>query len=154
MRSVFLVAGLLVAISAFAGDASRRTYQFGGLTLGELLKEDIAYGCGCSFHYPPSSKAESNPLIQWELGESASMHIDGRLEILTPDEGCFSTGELGKPESCHFQGRSVTADISATTTWTCPADNESCEVTEYTGTLRVSKGSLRASVPVWGACGC
>jgi len=154
MRRVLLTVGLVVAVVTFASDSPRRSYHFGGLDVGELLKDEIAYGCGCSFHHPPSSKAKGNPLIQWELGESASMYVNGRLETLKPGDACFGNSELGKLESCHLIGEGVRADISAKASWVCPADTESCEVTEYTGALVVSKGARRASIPVWGACGC
>lgn len=154
MRRVLLTAGLMLAITTFAGDSPRRTYQFDGLTFGELSKDEIVYGCGCSFHHPPSAKARANPLIQWELGELASMHLDGLLEKLEPAKSCFENSGLGKVESCALTGPGLTADISARTSWVCPVDSESCEVTEYTGTMTVSKGGKRATIPVWGACGC
>ncbi len=154
MRRAFLASGLLLAVVTFAADDVRRTYQFGDIAFGEILESEIEYGCGCSFHHPPSSKATVNPLIQWAFGAPAKIHVDGRLEALEADGNCFGESELGKPEACRLRAPSLSADIAAKASGVCPEDSESCAATEYTGVLTVSKGGKRARIPVWGARGC
>ena len=50
--------------------------------IAPLLKRDIEYGCGCSFHIPFERGAKGRQILQWEMESPAKMRVDGKLHKL------------------------------------------------------------------------
>jgi hypothetical protein len=153
MKTWILCVLLLPSLVA-AEDAKRSLHRFDPFVVGTLLSSEINYGCGCGFYYPPAKKGEGFLLTQWELGEPASMFVDGQLIKLNVEEGASSATRIGEKEVFSLHSPVLSAKASLTCSWVCPVGQESCEVTEYVGTLHLASKRGRTSIPVWASCGC
>lgn len=82
------------------------------------------------------------------------MFIDGQLVRLKLEKAVPSSGNVGEHLALTLSAPATTVRADLVTSWTCPKDSESCEVTEYLGTVTVISGTKSGSLEVWGACGC
>ena len=129
------------------------------LAVAPLHESDMDYGCGCSFHYPPSKREKGATILQWELGNKANIRVDGSLrklelrsERFIPDRN--GSVKVGDRAVFELQGNGVDVVARCTVVWACRPEDEACEVTWFRGTATVTTERGRIEVPVWAGCGC
>ena len=145
---------ILLSTWASASANNRVTLDYNGLTVGSLMKSEINNDCGCSFFTPPDKKGNGSEVLQWADGESAHMFIDKHLVSLNVETSMPYVSHLNQHVSLFLKGTGIEVTGKLSSSFVCPVSSESCEVTEFTGTLHVKKGKKSASVQVWGSCGC
>jgi hypothetical protein len=148
------VAALLIAAGSLAhtGAEQRHVVKSGQVELGSLLQSEWQPDCGCAFR---DANDNSSMLAFWAVDEPAHMFINGDLRTLKVTEHFGSTPvQLGDPYSAELTGPDIQATVEATTTFVCPKEQESCEVTRYKGRLVVRSGTSVGSFQITGDCGC
>lgn len=159
MRRLTAAGMALIPLLALAADVQRMEYEFQGIRLGGLLGPEMGSGCSCSFHYPPEGGSSGWALLSWDLGMDgqtpapAHMFLDGRIERLAITQDIPPPVSRGTSFVCKLAGPRVSVELSLTTTSVCDGVRE-CDGTGYSGTMRVVRGTVAASVPVSGGCGC
>ncbi len=152
-HSIFTIL-ILLPILAFASNHKKNALNFDGLTVGSAKTSEINSDCGCSFFTPPGKRRKGLEVLQWVDGESAHMFIDKHLVNLNLETSIPFVSHLHQNISVSLKGDGLLVTGKLSSTFVCPVNSESCEKTEYTGTLDVKKGRKLASFPVWGSCGC
>jgi hypothetical protein len=156
-RPVLLM--FFLSSSALIAASPSDDIKVGTITISPLKKEDINYGCGCSFHYPIQQKEKGVQILQWEEGEKASLRLNGSLERLdvvgaTQTHRLKNRVSVGDRTVFSLAGPSVKVTADCTIMWICPPKSEGCEVTRYRARLEITSEKGNASIPAWGECGC
>lgn len=88
--------------------------------------------------------------------QNAWMNIDGRDIKLRKVRSIDPRGKerKGSRSSRKYTAGDVDVLIERVTTGVCAPNDESCESTEYSATITVTKGSRRQIIKVTGGCGC
>jgi hypothetical protein len=149
------IAVLLSVGAAFAADTPRRAIAVGPLTIYGLVEGDFEYGCGLSVYTPASAGLKGTLVADWPVGESFRIFTDGGLQSL-PVQRDFGrrAARVGQAETLVFGDATRSAKLTLKTTWVCPQNSESCEVTEYVGTLRLAVAGRTGRIPVYVSFGC
>jgi hypothetical protein len=155
---VFVLA--FVSMFALSADAPRATHQFEGLSIGGLLGNETAMGCGCFFYYPPESAPRSSIVLSWAHvmeGQSpakASIVVDGQLKQLAIVKPMQLPPRRSARVSCSMAGPDTRVEMSLTTTSVCDGTVPECDGSGYKGTMLVTHGKAMATIPISGGCGC
>lgn len=127
--------------------------------VGILDMSDRADGCGCYFSF---NKADDRArrLVFFAShegnGNTAWMNIDGRdvrlrlVKETKPKEKI----RVGSRYTSRYAAGDVTLDVIRVVTWLCPPRDEGCEITKYSTTITIRKGSRTQVVRTVGSCGC
>ena len=121
--------------------------------LAPLQDQTIIDGCSWS---ASSSRIGDGYIFLAEYDQSrVLMNIDGtdtELRLVSSRGDLSKVGGIATDTYRSQQGVVVYATYRAT--WTCPADNDSCEVTRYDATFEVTTRTRRQVVHATGAVGC
>lgn len=109
---------------------------------------------GCS--WSASAPALGNGLVFLaEYDESrVLMNIDGSDMELTLVEAQGELRDVGDVAERTFTSGEVTVRARYTVTWTCPQEDESCEVTRYSAEFTVDKDGRSETLSATGDVGC
>lgn len=157
MKKIYFLLGLcMVATMAHSTEPARKNYMFADANIGTLLRSEIEFGCGCSVNYPPSENQTLESIIlQWSLGSLARMFVNGELRTLKVHGSALPhASKVGHLEKLTFTSPTLNAEVSLKATWVCPVESEDCEVTRYTGVLKLVSKSASVEIPVSASCGC
>lgn len=130
------------------------------VTVGEINDPSVVEGCNCSVQTENEAKLPDSQkfLFLSELGtDDAWMNIDGKDTKLTRIKSTENEDEdhaIGRRYYEEYSAKGLKVRIDYLTTWVCPPDHESCEVTEYEITITVTKGKDSKVVKATGSCGC
>ena len=124
------------------------------ITINPMIEYKEAGGnCGCYFYLQDKPRAEGF-VLYWGFGdEHAVMKINGNLTKLDIVEEHISY-KIGQDTTFKLKGDTVTANGSCKVSGVCPPESESCEITNYKGTLIVANSSQETTISIKGVCGC
>lgn len=156
MKHTILIILMLLPTLAFASHHQRVSLDVNGITVGSLMQSEIHDDCGCAFYTPVNKKDKGAEILQWvdEDDGSAHMFIDNHLVNLDLEDSIPLVSQLHQKASFMLKGDNLKVTGKLSSSYICPVTAESCEETDFTGTLHVKKGNKSASIPVWGSCGC
>lgn len=124
------------------------------LTINPMIKYKEAGGdCGCYFYMQEKPENEGFILYWGFRDKHAAMKINGKLTKLDIVEQNISY-KLGQDTTFKLKSGLISANGSCKVAGVCPPESESCEITDYRGTLVVSNSSQEKRVPIKGVCGC
>ena len=145
----------LLAIIAIAASGAA-----GGSPLIEPLRpNDEVQGCGCSFHVPPNARDAGKAVVQWEVGESARLRMDGKLHLLRVGVGGndvmdYKGARVGQQRRVELHGEGVSVVANCVVSEVCSEAEGGCEAVAYRASLAIKGLSGRTEVEAWASCGC
>lgn len=122
--------------------------------VGALRDPGLIDGCSWS---ASSAEIGSGFVFLAEYDESVVvMNIDGTDVRLTLDasSGSGYPSRVGDRVTKLYTAASIRVEATYTTTWVCPPNTESCEVTKFDVTFVVKRGNQTETVKATGAVGC
>lgn len=137
---------LMTASHSYAGGDS--------LIVNSMVEFKEAGGdCGCYFYLQDKPKDEGF-ILYWAFGDKqAEMKINGELTKLDILEEKLSF-KLGQDATFKLKGAAVNVNGTCKVSGICPPESESCEVTDYKGSLYLNSSSQEVTIPIDGVCGC
>jgi hypothetical protein len=146
-RIVSLLFAALVMTTGVAAHSQQRLVR-------PLQDQSVVLGCAWS-----ASSEDIGPglILVAEYDESLIvMNIDGtdvRLD-LDPSSGAGFPSRIGDRVTKVYTADSLRVEAVYTTTWVCPPNQESCEVTRFDVTFVVKQGNQTETVKATGDVGC
>jgi hypothetical protein len=125
--------------------------------VGILRMSSSADGCGCYFSFNKvDDKARRLMFFASNQDMGIWINIDGRDTRLRLVRETKPKGRIrvGSKFISHYAAGDLTVDLVQIATWVCPPRDEGCEITKYSATFTVRKGSRTQIVRAVGSCGC
>ncbi len=142
-----------VVVFAWAGQVSHAAE-------GKLLRPLISKSseCGCHIGLPGKQGGVTDYYFATEdqpAGKAkATVNIGGKDVTISCKHSGNLSGKLNSSYSINCTTKDYKLALNLKVTTQCPPNDDGCEVTHRSGTLKVSEGDRSESMPVYGECGC
>ena len=124
------------------------------ISIETMLETQEAGGdCGCYFYLAGKPEKESFVLYWPFHDESGVMKINGKLTYLDITDRELKYN-LGEETSFLLKNNDTVVTGKCKVSWICPEDDESCEITKYTGKMSITRDKQTTDVAIQGSCGC
>jgi len=145
-------------LNGFAQQRKLTSPDKGGLKIG-FIKDFSEYegNAGCTLRLPQDDKKDrKNFIFLSDYDDNAVVNVDGKdvnLKLKVRKEPKGEDLKVGQKSEEDYTGTGVKVHVDYVTTWVCPPDDESCEVTSFNAIVIVTRGNSRKAVRVKGVCG-
>jgi hypothetical protein len=130
--------------------------QTRSIRIAAIRDSDAFDGAGCSLQLLAGNVRTKNRMIfESNYEGDALMNIDGediKLRLVRGHEPNKRPGR-GDRSTFAYRAGDIGVRVDFVVTGVCAPEDESCEVTQYTATIRISRGKSKRVVKAVGICG-
>lgn len=159
LAAVFAAASALISPAALAQGKSQQNAD-GGPVIGNLSPQiSRQLDCPlCSFQLPSERRKRNGReiFVTDDTNNAAWINVDGKtIKIrLVNSKEPRGRERVGSKSSRSYEGSGVTVEVEMVTTKMCKPKDESCESTDYSTAITVTKSGRTRTVKTVGGCGC